>query len=146
MIETGTVVAAQGGKLTVEFERPEACEHCGQCDGHRHAHRVQVPGAARPGDRVALEMPEGRIAQASLLAYTLPLLLLLGGLLCAEPLRPSLAPGMGQDVFAALCAAAGLAVGLAILALADRFLRGREGWQPRVVAVIPADTDTAQQG
>ena len=138
MVETGTVVVREGDMLVIEFARPEACQHCGQCDGSKHAHRLRVPGQARVGDQVTVDMPDRRVAQASVLVYLVPLLLLLAGLLAAESLRPVLAPTMGADWFAALCAMAGLAVGMGVLLLVDRMLRGRAGWQPQVIAVIPA--------
>jgi positive regulator of sigma E activity len=139
MVRKGKVVGVSEGHLSIEFERPQACKECHQCDGSRHAHRVLLPGRGNIGDRVSVEMPEGSIAKASLLAYTVPLALVLGGLLAAEFLRPAVAPGMSADGFAAICAGVGLLLALVYLRLIDGRIRGKKRWMPQIVSVEPGE-------
>ncbi len=142
MLRTGVVQEVQGEQLTIIFERPEACEKCGQCDGGRHAHKIQLAGTAKPGDRVTVEMPESRVVGASLLAYVVPLCLLLLGLLVADPLYARFTPPMPADIFALLCAAFGLLVSFAYLRIVDRRVRGKKRWTPQIVTIEPAAGQT----
>lgn len=135
MLRAGVVVGAEAGRLTIEFQRPDACERCGRCDGGRHAHRVTLPGEARVGDRATVDMPEEVVVRASLLAYAAPLAFLMAGLLLSGALRPALAPALSADWFAALCALAGLLLSFAYLRLVDRFIRGKRNWTPQIISV-----------
>ncbi len=139
MLQTGTVVDTAQGSLTVEFARPEACEKCGQCNGSRHATRLTLPGDAPLGAQVTVRMPEGKVAQASLLAYTVPLALMLGGLFAAGPLQPRIAPGWPADLFAALCAVLGLVLAGGALMLINRRIQDKRDWQPQIVDIQPMD-------
>lgn len=141
MLRMGTVVAQEGeAQITVEFDRPEACNECGQCGGERHAHRITIAGQAAVGDWVSVEMPDQKVVQASLLAYVIPLALLLAGLLLAGVIQPAVAPRMSADLFAVLCVAAALAVAFSVLHIVDRRIRGKRQWTPQIVEVMPAGT------
>jgi len=136
MLRTGTVVAREGGQLTVLFERPEACQKCGFCGGG--VSRITLPDRSdgtAVGDRVSADMPEARLVSASALAYLIPLSGLLAGLIWGAEQAERLAPGMSSDLFAALCALGGLALSLPLLMLADRAIRGKARWTPRIVEI-----------
>ena len=77
MLRSGKVVAAENGVLEVCFERPEACAHCGQCGGQKEETFVKIPGSAPVGRWIDVDMPEGQVLKASMLAYVMPLLMLL---------------------------------------------------------------------
>ena len=141
MLRMGTVVASKGGQLTVLFERPEACQKCGACGGGRHGHKITLAdpvGGTAVGDRVSVDMPEARVLSASALAYLIPLGGLLAGLIWGAGQAERVAPGMSSDLFAGLCALAGLAVSLPALWLADRAVRGKVHWTPQIVEIWPA--------
>ena len=78
MLRTGRVVSARDGELEVCFERPEACAHCGACAGQPHESLVRIPGDAPVGRWIDVDMPEGQVLKASLLAYVIPLVMLPG--------------------------------------------------------------------
>jgi positive regulator of sigma E activity len=143
MERTGIVVDREPGRLVVAFERPEACATCGQCDGSRHAHHVTLAGEAELGDRVTVEMPEAGAATTALLAYGVPLALVLLALALSGALRASLAPGLSEDLFAGLCALAGLGLAAIYWKLVDRRIRGRRRWTPRIVAIQASKADGA---
>ena len=149
MLRTGTVIAREGGQLTVLFERPEACAKCGACGGGRHGHRITITdamGRAAVGNQVSVDMPEARVVSASALAYLIPLAGLLAGLIIGAGQAERVAPDMSADLFAALCALAGLAVSLPALMLADRAVRGKARWTPRIVGVLPAAREEQEKG
>jgi sigma-E factor negative regulatory protein RseC len=128
MLRTGKVVAANGGELEVSFERPEACAHCGQCGGQKEKTLVKLPGDVPVGRWIDVDMPEGQVLKASVLAYVLPLIMLLGGL------------ALGSVLFSreALWAVTGiLCMGLSwlILHLIEKHMKRRDVWQPRIVNV-----------
>ena len=128
MLRTGKVVAANRGELEVCFERPEACAHCGQCGGQKEKTLVKFPGDVPVGRWVDVDMPEGQVLKASVLAYVLPLVMLLGGLALGSLLFP-------QE---ALWAVTGvLCMGLAwlILRLIEKRMKKKDVWQPKIVNV-----------
>lgn len=128
MLRTGRVVAVEADRVSVCFERPEACARCGACAGRRHQTVASIPGSARVGQTVDVEMPDAQVVKASLLAYVLPLGMLLLGVL------------LGARLFAqeALGAALGVVLMLSswgVLRLIEKRMRSARAWQPRIVAV-----------
>lgn len=81
MKQQATVVIVDG-KPMAEVIRPEACEACHACKyGRQERMLMDLPaGNYRAGEAVELNLPDGRIGVASLLAYGLPLAGLLLGL------------------------------------------------------------------
>lgn len=82
----GTVISADRHRAVVRVERG----NCGECKGCGLLSRAsgeevdfEVPNRleARPGDRVALRMPSGRLIHAYLLAFGLPVAVMLAGYL-----------------------------------------------------------------
>lgn len=128
MRREGRVVASEQGRVSVCFQRPEACQSCGACAGHQHETLAWIPGDAPVGSRVEVEMPDQQVVKASLLAYALPLLLLLAGLFA------------GMRLFQSEIAGAALGIGLmalsyGLLRLAEKRMGKKRQWQPRIVAV-----------
>ena len=101
MIRTGRVVEANQGSLKVCFDRPEMCASCGKCGVHgEHQELVTVDGEAAAGSWVQVEMPDAQVVKVSLIAYVIPLVFLMAGLV------------IGQNVLGSDGWAAGLGVGL----------------------------------
>lgn len=135
MVRTGTVVCEHDdGTLDVQFLRPEACEKCGMCaEGHARCHNIRIKGRASVGDEVDLEMDDNRISLASIWAYVLPCICLLGGLAISVPLYGMLNITMNNEIFSALCAFVALAIALVFLRVIDPIFK-REKWQPKIIA------------
>ena len=90
MVRTGKVVGTDGKTIDVCFERPEMCAKCGACMGRKpHEETVKIEGTAAVGDTVAVEMPDAKIVKVSLIAYIIPLIGLLAGLLIGQVLLKS---------------------------------------------------------
>ena len=132
MLRTGKVVAAHGGELEVCFERPEACAHCGACGGQKEETLVKIPGDVPVGRWIDVDMPEGQVLKASLLAYVIPLLMLLLGLALGELLFQT-------ETWAALLGILCMGASWFVLRLIDRRMRARAGWHPQIVAVHPEE-------
>ncbi len=127
MEQTGEVIEVNKGILTIRFDRPEACQHCGACNGEKHQALIEIPGQAGVGDRVTVSMPEGQVAKASLLAYAIPLAGLVLGLF--------LGWALGGEIPALLGAAVGLGLSLLVLRLNEKKLRKDAKWTPQLVSV-----------
>jgi sigma-E factor negative regulatory protein RseC len=120
--ETGVVVGVTGDLAEVETKRQGACGSCsasGSCGtsllarylGRRPLLLRATNGVgAVPGDTVVVGVPEGGLLRASLAAYLVPLLGLMGGGLAGDGLLPG-----GGEAASALGGLAGLALGLAWL-------------------------------
>jgi len=135
--EAEVVALREGGKeAVVRFARSEMCGSCHACfrEGENEA-EVELPNSlhAAVGERVYIELHERVVLRSSLLAYGLPLLGLILGLLLLSPLGEA-------------AAAAG---GLALCALAFFLLRSLEGrlkkrgeFRPRMRAYVQDKTQT----
>ena len=128
MLRTGRVVNAGNGEIEVCFDRPEACEHCNACAGQKHHTLVKVPGDAPLGSLVDVEMPPSQLLKASVLAYIVPLALLILGVVCGLFLFHSEGAGavMGVGMM-------GLSYGL--LRLFEKKSKGSQAWQPVLAAI-----------
>lgn len=136
MIRTGFVKEKKGEELRVCFERPEACEGCKGCSKSFLPKKelLLAYGEANIGDMVDVEMPEGHLLRATLLAYALPLLLLIAGLVLGTVLK------LG-DMAALVLAFAGLALGYVLTRGVDKKLRKDPAWRATVVTVYPMQAD-----
>ena len=128
MVRTGRVVSAKNGVMEVCFARPEACAHCGQCAGQKEETLVTIPGDAPVGRWIDVDMPEGQVLKASLLAYVLPLLMLLGGLALGSVL-------FEKEALWALTGIAFMGGAWLILRLLEKKMRARAVWQPKIIRV-----------
>lgn len=140
MIRTGFVKTKNGEKLSVCFERPSSCDGCKGCSKGlmSKSELLTVFGEAEVGDFVDVQMPEGRVFQASLLAYALPLCMLIAGLVAGSLL------GLG-DTLAFLLALVGLVLGYVLARLAEKYLSKKKNWRPTIIAVHKNAASTAEE-
>ena len=145
--ETGRVVAVEASSVWVETIRKSTCGSCAANKGCGHglleryasgrrglvrvlAGQRLAPSDCRIDDQVIIEIPEEIVLRGSLVVYALPLLVLLAG--AALPALAG-APGDGP---AMLGAAAGLAVGLALVRLHSWRHRNDRRLQPALLEVV----------
>ena len=122
MVRTGKVVGTDGKMLEVCFERPEMCAKCGACMGRKpHELTVRIEGHAEVGDHVDVEMPDAKIVKVSLIAYIIPLIGLLIGLLIGQTL-------IYNDIWAAVIGLIGLGAGFLIARTFDKRLGSQKEW------------------
>ena len=139
MVRTGKVVGTNGSVLDVCFERPEMCAHCGACMGGKvHEETVKISGTAQLGDTVEVEMPDAKIVKVSLIAYIIPLIGLMLGLLIGQTL-------MHNDLWSAVTGLVGLGAGILVARVFDKKLGSQKGWQPRLLAVHHPDNETKEE-
>ncbi len=132
MLRSGKVVAAENGVLEVCFERPEACAHCGQCGGQKTETFVKISGSVPVGRWIDVDMPEGQVLKASMLAYVMPLLMLLGGLALGSVL-------FEKEIFWALTGVVCMGASWLILRLIEKRMKQKSVWQPKVVNIYGED-------
>ncbi len=138
--ERAVVVKAGDGHAWVEIQRRSACGGCGASEGCGTAvlgklwsgRRIQVRAIAeeplRAGDEVCVGLADGVLLRGALLAYSLPLLLLLAGALLGQVAFA----GAGEEPVV-LSGALGLGLGfLAVRVLSKRF-QDDIRFQPRVL-------------
>lgn len=138
MERPGVVTRTAQDRVEVTFCRPEACQKCGGCEGSRHETVLWVPGEAKVGDTVMVEMRDSTVAAASLLAYALPLAGLIGGMVLGGLLFP-----VSKTVAGALGAVVGLAATVTPVVMSEKKRRKDPKWQPRITRVWPAGSDEA---
>jgi sigma-E factor negative regulatory protein RseC len=120
------VTGVAGEYAVVEVEcLPSACGKCGDkggCgkpQGGPRRYAVLNTVGARVGDRVVLSVPEGAVLKAAALSYLMPLVFVIGGAAAGTAFGDGLPTVAG--------AAAGLALGLIILRIANMRMARRSG-------------------
>jgi len=132
MIRIGRVVEIQDEFLKICFNRPEACNSCKLCGTGRDKTTVSLRGDAQVGDLVEVDMPGARVVKVSALAYLIPLVGLISGLLLGNSIFPS------REAYVFLSGLVMMAVFLGGVKLIDRKLGVLPAWQPRILRIIPS--------
>lgn len=144
--EVARVVAVERDSVWVESIRKSTCGSCAaqkgcghgllnkMYPGRRNLVRV-LPGDCSPedcrvDDQVVIAIPEEVILRGSLIAYVLPLLLMLGGAALMASLFPQT-----PDAMAALGAIIGIAAGFALVRWHGVLHRDDDSFQPTLVSV-----------
>jgi len=126
----GLVTAVKDGTAQIHFLRGSACAHCGACLTVGESEmEVTLPNTlgAKQGDRVVVELSPKRVMQASLLAYAVPLLLLIGGVLIGS----RIADWAGLALGIAACG-----IGYLILRIVEKKSAKKRSFQPRMTRVL----------
>lgn len=82
MQQTGLVISREKGWALLEIIRPSACKGCGMCKPSDNAKRVKAicDMEVAKGDFVVVEMKDGDVLKAAMVAYGVPLLGFLAGI------------------------------------------------------------------
>ena len=126
----GVVTAVEGKMATVQFQRSSMCNHCGAClaVGQKQVEmRLKNNLDAAVGDRVQVSIEGKRIVQAGVLAYVIPLALLIAGVALGSLISDwaGLALGIG-----------GCVIAFFILRYMERKQLFRGKFEPRMTALV----------
>lgn len=132
MERLGEVTKVDGKWLEITFCRPSDCEKCHACMGGDKMTTLRLEGTANVGDKALVELPDSTITQASLLAYGLPLIGLIAGMLLGDKLIP-----LENSLDALIGAVIGLALPLAWLLMSEKKRRTNPRWTPQIKRIIP---------
>lgn len=132
MERLGEVTKVDGKWLEITFCRPSDCEKCHACMGGDKMTTLRLEGTANVGDKALVELPDSTITQASLLAYGLPLIGLIAGMLLGDKLIP-----LENSLDALIGAIIGLALPLAWLLMSEKKRRTNPRWTPQIKRIIP---------
>ena len=126
----GIVTAITDGTARIHFLRGSACAHCGACltVGDTEM-EVSLPNTlgAKEEDRVMIDLSPKRVVQASLLAYAVPLLLLIAGVLIGS----QYADWAGLALGVAACG-----IGYLILRIVEKTSAKKKSFQPRMTRIL----------
>ena len=92
---------------------------------------IRLEGKASVGDKALVSMPDSTITKASLMAYGIPLLGLLGGMLAGDQFIP-----LGNSLGALIGAGTGLAAALIYLMISEKQRRSDPRWAPQIKRII----------
>jgi sigma-E factor negative regulatory protein RseC len=135
--ETGIVVGVEDHQILVETKPRSACSHCGtgSCTtstvaklfgARRNRLRLDNSLHAVRGQAVVVGIPDQALVSVSILAYMVPLLAMILGVVGASAL------GLGE-VTQALVAILGLLLGLSVVGSAGNSKRARRHYAPRLL-------------
>ena len=131
MERVGEVVKIlEDGKVAVRFERTKACKNCKMCAnaGENHAlAEVENTLQAKVGDQVEISLHSKSLIQATLIAYGIPLVLLLLGVIVGS--RWSDTVGAILGVLLAL-------VSFVILRLLEPRFSRMTTFKPRMISIV----------
>ena len=138
MLESGIVMQVKEKTMIVEFERSEACAKCGACQhGQKQAMLMEVQriGDVAIGDKVQVQLPESTLLKASFIAYGIPLLMLMAGLLGGSYVAEALGLQGNPDHYAAIAGIALAGLSFTVIRLTEK-KRGESGeYAPKVVGI-----------
>jgi positive regulator of sigma E activity len=142
MIKFGQVTAYNEitRMATISYIRPDACEKCGGCNAMSQNSSITLKADCKEGDWVRVELPDHRFLSATAMAYVIPLILFVAGLLAGNAISG------GSELWAVLGALIGLGSGLGCMKLCDTIISGRPEWMPHVAEVYDHKPDTGILG
>ena len=129
MIRPGEVTAVKNGLLQITFCRPDACASCGACEGGKKETVLWLKGLAEIGDIAIIDLPEKTVLTASAIAYGIPLLGLLCGMIIGNVLF------QGKDAALIGGAAAGILAGFVILKITEKQRSSNPDWSPKIIEI-----------
>jgi sigma-E factor negative regulatory protein RseC len=124
------VTALDGGDAKIRFLRGSACAHCGACLTVGESEMeitLKNSLGAKIGERVSVDLSPKRVVQASLLAYAVPLVLLVGGVLVGS----RIADWVGLTLGIGACG-----IGYLILRLVEKRIKRTHDFQPRMERIL----------
>ena len=126
----GLVTSVKDGTAQIHFLRGSACAHCGACltvgDSEMEISLPNTIGA-KEGDRVMVDLSPKRVVQASLLAYAVPLVLLIAGVLVGS----RIADWAGLVLGVAACG-----LGYLILRIVEKKSAKKKSFQPTMTRIL----------
>lgn len=132
MIETGTVIKAGGGNITVQFKRKTDCEKCKMCLFSENSNVFEIEFEntvnACEGDIVSVEMPNRIVLFSSFVVYIIPLLFCAAGLF--------LGFFLWGEAAAIAFSAAFIALGFVFIILLEKYLNKTNKLKKPVVKTI----------
>ena len=126
----GLVTSVTDGTAQIRFLRGSACAHCGACltvgDSEME---ISLPNTlnAKEGDRVAVDLSPKRVVQASLIAYAVPLVLLIAGVIIGS----RFADWMGLALGLVACG-----ISYLILRFVEKKSAKSKSFQPRMTRIL----------
>ena len=145
--ELGKVVATQGPMAWIETQRSSACDACSAKSGCGHSALAKLGAKSvhmearcdievSVGDQVVVGVPESVMVKSSLLAYLMPLVMMLVGALIADSMGAS-------DDATALAAVLGLAFGFVVLRWHFKKNQHDSRYQPQVLRRVTSPLEGA---
>ena len=126
----GLVTSVTDGTAQIRFLRGSACAHCGACltvgDSEMEISLPNTLGA-KEGDRVAVDLSPKRVVQASLIAYAVPLVLLIAGVIIGS----RFADWMGLALGLVACG-----ISYLILRFVEKKSAKSKNFQPRMTRIL----------
>ena len=126
----GLVTSVTDGTAQIRFLRGSACAHCGACltvgDSEMEISLPNTLGA-KEGDRVAVDLSPKRVVQASLIAYAVPLVLLIAGVIIGS----RFADWMGLALGLVACG-----ISFLILRFVEKKSAKSKSFQPRMTRIL----------
>ena len=126
----GLVTSVSDGTAQIRFLRGSACAHCGACltvgDSEMEISLPNTLGA-KEGDRVAVDLSPKRVVQASLIAYAVPLVLLIAGVIIGS----RFADWMGLALGLVACG-----ISYLILRFVEKKSAKSKNFQPRMTRIL----------
>lgn len=134
----GVVTRIEKSIAHVRFQRSKQCEHCGACmslGDQEMELSVENTLNAEVGDRVRIELSPRRVVQASLIAYAIPLILLLLGVWLGSKMH---------DLVGLACGVGACALAFLILRALEKRGGLKDRFSPRMTAIESDREDAAQ--
>jgi len=149
MKQTGTVQSVHGPYVDVLVKRPDACHGCGACklaNDEARVVRARNDVGASAGDTVEIELSGDTLMRAVGLAYGVPLVMFMLGLLLGEPIAKRIGLAVNPSLASAAMAFVFLAAGYYVIHHYDRSLGVGAFMSVATAIVDSASAECAPEG
>ena len=126
----GKVIRTEGDIAYVRFERSEMCNHCNVCissGAHLMEAKCKNPVHAKEGNTVTVSFERKNLLKASLIAYIIPLVLFVAGLLIGNQI---------SELFSAILSIVFCAGSFFVLKMINRKIDKEGSYVPQIDSVI----------
>jgi len=141
MEKIARIVSEEGNYAKIEIIRASACgEKCGSCSGGCSSTGIYVKAlneaGGKPGQMVKIELETSTVMKAAFLAYVLPLIMLVLGVLLGAYIHPRLDFNISSEALSLLFGVAFLIISYGILKVFDISYSSKGNIRYRVTKVL----------
>jgi sigma-E factor negative regulatory protein RseC len=137
--EKAVVVSNRGEKAKVSIMRTSACDHCRACSVSSGGRPIHVwaknPLNAKSGEVVEIELENSAFLSATFIAYTVPLIALLLGILIGYKLALTLGIGL-YEIFALAIGIITMGIGFVAVRIFNKRAETDERYTSNIVSIL----------
>lgn len=139
MKQCGVIISTQGDRARVMLQRQSSCGDCQGCKLGNENTKMEIEAInqvnAKTGDWVEIDMEHQNVLAAAFIAYALPLLALIAGIVVGSIVLDRIGLGQYKELGAGLLGLLLTAVTYLIIRLKEGSFRTNKAFVPIIIAI-----------